>query len=115
MEKKSKNNVLVIVISLLLIVIVGLVGYICYDREIIFSKGKSEEVKETNVEKENVKGDWKDISLNDSRFYSLYENLKGFTYDRSRGAGYEDFNRTELASLAYGTAQVNKGSNKRNF
>lgn len=108
MEKKSKNNVLVIVISLLLIVIVGLVGYICYDKEIIFSKGKNEEVKETNVEKENVKGDWKDISLNDSRFYSLYENLKGFTYDRSRGAGYEDFNRIELASLAYGTAQVNK-------
>ena len=103
---KKKNKVLLVFVILLSILVLGLIGYICYDKGLILSK--SEKKEENKIEEVKETDDWKDISLDDSRFYSIYTTLKGFTYDRSRGAGYKDFNSIELASLAFGTADVNE-------
>ncbi|MBO5414438.1 MAG: hypothetical protein J6A17_02295 [Bacilli bacterium] len=105
MEEKKKSKSLLPVVILLTILVLGLVGYICYDKGLILSKTEQKESKVEEVKKTET---WKDIELDDSRFYSLYTTLKGFTYDRSRGAGYKDFNSMELAYLAFGTAEVSK-------
>ena len=107
MEEKKKNKGLMPIVIALVILILGLIGYIYYDDKVTILS--SSEEKESKTEKEVTEGgNWKDIALDDSKFYSLYTTLKGFTYDRSRGAGYKDFNRIELAALAYGTAEVSK-------
>jgi hypothetical protein len=110
MEKEIKKNVgkeksLIILLVVAFIIILGLVLYICYDKGIMLSKG--EETKSNNTVSEKDEN-FEDIDLNDSRFYSLYTTLKGFTYRKSRAAGVDDFSNQELAKLAFGTADVKK-------
>lgn len=52
-QKKKKGKLPVIIIIILLVIIAGLALYICYDKEIIFSKSKTEiEEKKSNTEKQ---------------------------------------------------------------
>ena len=103
MEEKRKGKSLVILVILLVVVILELVGYICYDKGIILSTSENK-VNENQSFDEKTDSNWEEISLNDSSFYQIYDELKNFTYDSSRGAGIEDFNNQELFMIAFSTA-----------
>ena len=103
--KKNKGTIIIIV--LLSIIILGLIGYICYDKGIILNNKSKEEVMKnhkTTKEETNKSEEWKDIALDDNRFIDLYNILKKYTYENGRGAGADDFNNQELSILAFATA-----------
>lgn len=101
--KKNKGTIIVIV--LLSIIILGLTTYICIDKGVIFKNNQKELTEEkTKTESEESTEKWENIALDDSRFIDLYNILKKYTYESSRGAGADDFNNQELSMLAFATA-----------
>ena len=99
--KKNKGTIIIIV--LLSIIILGLTTYICIDKGVIF-KNNQKELTEEKTESEESTEKWENIALDDSRFIDLYNILKKYTYESSRGAGADDFNNQELSMLAFATA-----------
>lgn len=101
--KKNKGTIIIIV--LLSIIILGLTTYICIDKGVIFKNNQKELTEEkTKTESEESTEKWENIALDDSRFIDLYNILKKYTYESSRGAGADDFNNQELSMLAFATA-----------
>ena len=94
MEKKG-NHGLVVALILTIIIILGLVIYICYDKEIIFSNNdnvETENVKTNNSKKENENSndslsEEKDFNTNEHEVNDIYNQKKcyGTYYGESSG------------------------------
>lgn len=100
MKNIKNNKELVIIVTIL---IVFLVIFVVYDKII---KIKYENDKAV-VDISKIT-DWKDIKLNDARFYNIYNNLKYYTYTASRGFGIDDFTDYELADIGFATAEKDR-------
>lgn len=102
-EKKKGNGLVAVVIVLLVLALLGAVGYIAYDKGWILSdkketKERNETTTNNNSTNKNEKS--KDIALDDSRFMTIYEKLRGYTYSMNRENGYKSFQDKELATIA---------------
>ena len=93
----KKNKQTIIIMSLIVLI---LIVFIAYDK-ILNNKYKNAGIIVDITQIDN--SDWKDISLNDIRFYDTYKTLKYYTYIASRGAGVNDFTDYELADIGFST------------
>ena len=95
--KKKGNGGLIVVIIILLLVIGGLGGFIFANKDNLFSKKDDKEEKEEKKTKKEEKEE--EIAIDDSRFITIYNKLKGYTYNQNRENGYKSFTDAELGNI----------------
>ena len=95
--KKKGNGSSVVIIIILLLIIGGLGGFIFANKDNLFSKKDAKEEKEEKKTKKEEKEE--EIAIDDSRFITIYNKLKGYTYNQNRENGYKSFTDAELGNI----------------
>ncbi len=98
MEQNGQKGrkVFISIIVLLILIILGMIGYFLYDKGMILNQ---ETKKEVQKEKESSSKE-EEISINDAKFATIYQVLSPFTYENNRENGYQSFTGAELAFIS---------------
>lgn len=86
--KKRSSKVLVVIIVILGIVVVGLVGFILYDKSLVVNNAESEEKK--SVKKENINSDNDGINNKESSL---------ITFDQSKCLNNKDIQQSNQVGI----------------
>ena len=86
MEEKPKksNRIYLIIIVVLALALIGTGGYLMYDKMNEKEEPTKTQEKEKDTEEEN-------LSLDDARFYSIYQTLNPYTKIQTRANGFQSF------------------------
>lgn len=96
-KKSSKGYIIALITAV--IVILGLVGYIFYEKGFLFSHTDNREINMTNKREKNKEiDDTEELEKNDSRFINLYNDLKDYSYGATRKDS-TDYSSIEYAFL----------------